>query len=144
VRTIFLVVMTYKHSEKNTDGSDDQSLNVLLHLLLDLPSLILISVFSAFSYYLSRLNLEMETMMHEMDDQAAGSLVNRSSLASSQLNKDQFLQVHGEQIRENTSGFAKNFFISANILLVIFYVVCFAKCKSRQNLEADLKNFDAE
>ena len=44
-------------------------------------------------------------------------------------NQDQFLQAHGEQIRENTTGFAKMFFIIANLLLAIFYFVCFGKCK---------------
>lgn len=63
VRTFFLVVMTFKCSELNKDLTDDQTLNIFIHLLLDLPSFILISVFSAFSYYLSRLNLEMETIM---------------------------------------------------------------------------------
>jgi len=63
--------MTFKCSELNKDVTDDQTLNIFIHLLLDLPSFILISVFSAFSYYLSRLNLEMETIMHQMDDQRA-------------------------------------------------------------------------
>lgn len=39
------------------------------------------------------------------------------------------MSFYGDQIRENTTGFAKMFFIISNILLFIFYCVCFAKCK---------------
>jgi len=60
--------MTLKYSELNKDIEDDALLNVFIHLLLDLPTLILISVFSAFSYYLSSLNMEVETIMSEMDE----------------------------------------------------------------------------
>lgn len=56
--------MTFKYSELNETKMDDSNLNLAIRLLLDLPTLILISVFSAFSYYLSRLNQEVETILH--------------------------------------------------------------------------------
>ena len=65
VRTICLVVMTMKFSEINDDPTDDAPLNVLIKLLLDLPTLVLISVFSAFAYQLSSLNMEVESIMQE-------------------------------------------------------------------------------
>lgn len=60
--------MTFKYSNLNEDTENDDSLNLVLRLMLDFPTLLLISVFSAFSYYLSRLNLEVETLLHQMDD----------------------------------------------------------------------------
>ena len=60
--------MTMKFSELNQNSDDDAPLNVLIRLLLDLPTLILISVFSAFAYYLSSLNMEVETIMQEIDE----------------------------------------------------------------------------
>jgi hypothetical protein len=56
--------MTFKFSEFNDLTNDDSVLNSIIRLSLDLPTLVLISVFSAFSYYLSRLNLEVETILH--------------------------------------------------------------------------------
>lgn len=67
MRTFCLVLITLKYSELNKNVEDDAPLNILIHLLLDLPTLILISVFSAFAYYLSSLNMEVETIMQEMD-----------------------------------------------------------------------------
>ena len=68
VRTLCLILMTMKFSELNQNSDDDAPLNVLIRLLLDLPTLILISVFSAFAYYLSSLNMEVETIMQEIDE----------------------------------------------------------------------------
>ena len=56
--------MTFKFSNMNQDTENDAPLNVVIRLFLDLPTLILISVFSAFSYYLSRLNMEIEMILH--------------------------------------------------------------------------------
>lgn len=64
LRAICLMSMTFKYSELNKTNLDDNSLNLAIRLLLDLPTLVLISVFSAFSYYLSRLNQEVETILH--------------------------------------------------------------------------------
>lgn len=64
MRAICLMSMTFKYSELNKTNLDDNSLNLAIRLLLDLPTLVLISVFSAFSYYLSRLNQEVETILH--------------------------------------------------------------------------------
>ena len=93
VRTICLVLMSCKYSDLNEDSSDDDRLNVMIRLLLDLPTLLLIFVFSAFSYYLSRLNMEVETILHQMDDV---SLLNqsihrsgRSSTAPGHFQQDQ-------------------------------------------------------
>mmetsp|Transcript_34012 Transcript_34012/g.41940 ORF Transcript_34012/g.41940 Transcript_34012/m.41940 type:complete len:149 (-) Transcript_34012:910-1356(-) len=127
LRTICLVIMTLKFSELNSDPRDDAPLNVLIKLLLDLPTLILISVFSAFAYQLSSLNMEVETIMHELDEQQHQTAANLVPTARPSSSRQQFLQVHGEQIRENTTGFAKMFFIISNLLLTIFYFVCFAK-----------------
>lgn len=52
------------HLESEDIRDNQQVLNQVIQLSLDLPSLMLISVFSAFSYYLSRLNLEVETILH--------------------------------------------------------------------------------
>ena len=52
------------HLESEDIQDNQQVLNQVIQLSLDLPSLMLISVFSAFSYYLSRLNLEVETILH--------------------------------------------------------------------------------
>ena len=127
--------MTFKYSAFNKDTEDDQALNVTIRLSLDLPTLLLISVFSAFSYYLSRLNLEVETILHSLDDPSVNTFSSRPVRATA-YNSDlaatggqQYLQFHGSQIRENTTGFAKMFFLISNILLFIFYIVCFAKCK---------------
>lgn len=47
--------------------------------------------------------------------------------------------MHGERIRENTTGFAKMFFIIANLVLTIFYFVCFFKYKENiRSGESDL------
>ena len=64
MRTICLLFMTFKFSKLNQDTENDAPLNVVIRLFLDLPTLILISVFSAFSYYLSRLNMEIEMILH--------------------------------------------------------------------------------
>ena len=138
VRTICLLLMACKYSDLNMDTSNDERINVMIRLFLDLPTLLFICVFSAFSYYLSRLNMEVETILHQMDDVALANQSlhrsGRSSTAGQLLPQDQManelhLQFKGDQIRENTTGFAKMFFIIANILLLIFYIVCFAKCK---------------
>ena len=52
------------HLENEKNQNNQQVLNQVIQLSLDLPSLMLISIFSAFSYYLSRLNLEVETILH--------------------------------------------------------------------------------
>ena len=67
--------MSIKFSDLNADPSNDKSLNLFIRLLLDLPTLILISVFSAFAYYLSRLNMEVETILHQIDDSTLNSIV---------------------------------------------------------------------
>ena len=85
------------------------ALNLAVRLSLDLPSLILISVFSAFSYYLSRLNLEVETILHQMDDIGSArsnggnnvldyhERVNRPSHAvHDNRTGSQYLQFHGD------------------------------------------------
>ena len=64
LRTLCLLFMTFKFSKLNQDTENDAPLNVVIRLFLDLPTLILISVFSAFSYYLSRLNMEIEMILH--------------------------------------------------------------------------------
>ena len=68
VRAFCLVFMTFKYSELNETSMDDCSLNLAIRLLLDLPTLLLIAVFSAFAYYLSRLNQEVETILHQIDE----------------------------------------------------------------------------
>ena len=112
---------------------------MLIHLLMDLPTLILISVFSAFAYYLSRLNMEIETIWHSMDEShnsnnvvGAQRMPRSNMMSSSEQINERILQLQGTQIRENTTSFAKMFYIIANLLLVIFYIVCFAKCKYTQ------------
>jgi len=72
--------MTFKFSEFNDLTNDDSVLNSIIRLSLDLPTLILISVFSAFSYYLSRLNLEVETILHQMDEPNASGHFNSRAL----------------------------------------------------------------
>ena len=73
-------MLSLKYSDFNSNKEDDGALNVLIHLLLDLPTLILISVFSAFAYYLSRLNMEVETIWHQLDESSnTRSGVHRSS-----------------------------------------------------------------
>lgn len=54
--------------------------SVPLRLSLDLPTLFVISVFSAFSYYLSRLNLEVETILHQNDEVNVHNLYNSRTL----------------------------------------------------------------
>ena len=66
--------------------------------------------------------LDLSTSRNAQFEHAAASVNTRNS-------SRQYLQFHGDQIRENTTGFAKMFFIIANVLLFIFYIVCFAKCK---------------
>ena len=131
--------MSIKFSKLNENKDNDSPLNMTIRLSLDLPTLILISVFSAFAYYLSRLNLEVETILHDLDEpininNAFDSRSNRRTATvagtlADQSAGDQSLHVYGGQIRENTTGFAKMFFFIANVLLFIFYVACFAKCK---------------
>ena len=70
--------MTFKFSKMNENTENDAPLNVVIRLFLDLPTLILISVFSAFSYYLSRLNMEIEMILHQMDDPSATDFNPRS------------------------------------------------------------------
>ena len=134
VRVICLVLMSIKFSDLNSDPTNDKPLNMFIRLLLDLPTLILISVFSAFAYYLSRLNLEVETILHQIDDanhpQFNSMAPQSQSVIVQNQASEQYLQLYGDQIRENTTGFSKMFFIIANIILFIFYIVCFAKCKS--------------
>lgn len=58
------MILQPPHQLTTDSDAGDEALNEVIQLSLDLPSLMLISVFSAFSYYLSRLNLEVETIMH--------------------------------------------------------------------------------
>ena len=49
VRIFSLLMMTWKFSEFNESQLDDTALNTGIRLSLDLPTLLLISVFSAFA-----------------------------------------------------------------------------------------------
>ena len=72
--------MTFKFSSINKDTDNDELLNMMIRLALDLPTIMMISVFSAFSYYLSQLNLEIEAILHQIDDHAGNNPYNSRSI----------------------------------------------------------------
>ena len=45
-------------------------LNIATTMMADIPTLLLISAFSAFAYYLSRLSAEIEVVLHHQHNQA--------------------------------------------------------------------------
>ena len=53
----------YSCSESNVI-TDKPGLNVATTIMADIPTLLLISSFSAFAYYLSKLSSEIETVLH--------------------------------------------------------------------------------
>lgn len=95
VRTVCLIALSLKYSDFNQDKKDDAGLNVVIHLLMDLPTLILISVFSAFAYYLSKLNMEIETIWHQMDESSNAARLSRSNMTSAEQFNGRILQLHG-------------------------------------------------
>ena len=66
---LLAVQANQSESEMRTDP-DMPALNVSSTIMADIPTLLLISSFSAFAYYLSRLSAEIEIVLHHQHSQA--------------------------------------------------------------------------
>ena len=139
---------------RQIESGEDYALNVASQLMVDLPTLFIISSFSVFAYYLSKLTIEIESVMRNQHTQTFFGIQERISphpKFASQNNKregsnfllspqaeadsyngsDQFNPLALSQTSNGSqANLTKILFILANITLYCLYLICFTQCKS--------------